>query len=256
MSAPSPDLFLEAALAYQKTASIKAAIALDLFTAIAQEEGVLDRVAARVGAASRGVRILCDYLTVHGFLEKHDGNYSLSPSTALFLTTTSPAWMGSVIHFLCSPEFMDLFLDDPVAFVRNGGSPGLANIAPDNPIWVKFAKAMVPFIAPVAGALAEEARTGRRHLAGCSILPLATGCSESVWRKQSLAQTSRPSIGKRSFKLRSRMPERLEWRAGVEPWPAAPSRQTGALSSISSYSRTSCTTSITRHASISWLRPK
>jgi SAM-dependent methyltransferase len=157
MSAPSPDLFLEAALAYQKTASIKAAIALDLFTAIAQEEGVLDRVAARVGAASRGVRILCDYLTVHGFLEKHDGNYSLSPSTALFLTTTSPAWMGSVIHFLCSPEFMDLFLDDPVAFVRHGGSPGLANIAPDNRIWVKFAKAMVPFIAPVAAALAEEA---------------------------------------------------------------------------------------------------
>ena len=52
---------------------------------------------------------------------------------------------------------MDLFLDDPVTFVRNGGSPGLANIAPDNPIWVKFAKAMVPFIAPVAGALAEEA---------------------------------------------------------------------------------------------------
>ena len=69
MSAPSPDLFLEAALADQKTASIKVAIALDLFTAIAQEGGVLDRVAARVGAASRGVRILCDYLTVHGFLE-------------------------------------------------------------------------------------------------------------------------------------------------------------------------------------------
>src|SRR5215204_7783784 len=79
MSAPSPDLFLEAALAYQKTASIKAAIALDLFTAIAQEEGVLDRVAARVGAASGGVRILCDYLTVHGFLEKHDSNYSPQP---------------------------------------------------------------------------------------------------------------------------------------------------------------------------------
>ena len=157
MSAPSPDLFLDAALGYQKTAAIKAAIALDLFTAIAQEGGVLDRVSARVGATSRGVRILCDYLTVHGFLQKHDGNYGLSPSTELFLTTTSQAWMGSVVHFLCSPEFMDLFLDDPVTFVRNGGSPGLANIAPDNPIWVKFAKAMVPFIAPVAGALAEEA---------------------------------------------------------------------------------------------------
>jgi len=61
MSAPSPDLFLDAALGYQKTAAIKAAIALDLFTAIAQEGGVLDRVSARVGATSRGVRILCDY---------------------------------------------------------------------------------------------------------------------------------------------------------------------------------------------------
>ena len=132
MSEPSPDLFLDAALAYQKTAAIKAAIALDLFTAITQEDGALDRVAARIGAATRGVRILCDYLTVHGFLEKHDGNYRLTPSTELFLTTSSPAWMGSVVHFLCSPEFVGLFLDDPVAFVRNGGSPGLASIAPDN----------------------------------------------------------------------------------------------------------------------------
>ena len=99
MSAPSPDLFLDAALGYQKTAAIKAAIALDLFTAIAQEGGVVDRVSARVGATSRGVRILCDYLTVHGFLQKHDGNYGLSPSTELFLTTTSQAWMGSVVHF-------------------------------------------------------------------------------------------------------------------------------------------------------------
>ena len=96
MSAPSPDLFLDAALGYQKTAAIKAAIALDLFTAIAQEGGVLDRVSARVGATSRGVRILCDYLTVHGFLQKHDGNYCLSPSTELFLTTTSQAWMGGL----------------------------------------------------------------------------------------------------------------------------------------------------------------
>ena len=46
MSAPSPDLFLDAALGYQKTASIKAAIALDLFTAIAQEEGIRAAAAA------------------------------------------------------------------------------------------------------------------------------------------------------------------------------------------------------------------
>ena len=39
MSEPSPDLFLDAALGYHKTAAIKAAIALDLFTVLADEDG-------------------------------------------------------------------------------------------------------------------------------------------------------------------------------------------------------------------------
>jgi len=47
-----------------------------------------------------------------------------------------------------------LFLDDPASFVRNGGSVGLGNLAPDHPAWVKFARAMVPFMRPTAGALA------------------------------------------------------------------------------------------------------
>src|SRR5829696_8946716 len=156
MDEPSPDLFIDAAFAYLKTAAVKAAVALDLFTAIAQEDGNLERIAARTGASKRGVRILCDYLTVQGFLSKNDNAYILTPSTQTFLTTTSPAWMGSVIHFLCSEEMTTLFLDDPASFVRNGGSVGLAHLAPDHPVWIKFAKAMVPFIRPTAAALADE----------------------------------------------------------------------------------------------------
>jgi methylase of polypeptide subunit release factors len=64
--------------------------------------------------------------------------------------------VGSVVHFLCSEEMTTLFLDDPASFVRNGGSVGLAHLAPDHPVWVKFAKAMVPFIRPTAAALADE----------------------------------------------------------------------------------------------------
>ena len=60
MNDVSPDLFLDAVFAYQKTAAIKAAVGLDLFTAIAQEDGDLDRVAAQSKASRRGVRILCD----------------------------------------------------------------------------------------------------------------------------------------------------------------------------------------------------
>jgi len=77
MDEPSPDLFIDAAFAYLKTAAVKAAVALDLFTAIAQEDGNLERIAARTGASTRGVRILCDYLTVQGFLSKNDNAYIL-----------------------------------------------------------------------------------------------------------------------------------------------------------------------------------
>ena len=55
MDQPTPDHFIDAAFGYLKTAAIQAAVGLDLFTAIAQEGGDLDRVAARTGASKRGV---------------------------------------------------------------------------------------------------------------------------------------------------------------------------------------------------------
>jgi hypothetical protein len=64
--------------------------------------------------------------------------------------------MTSVVDFLAAPELMQLYLGDPAGFVRNGGSIGLANLAPDHPLWVKFARAMVPFMAPVAQGIAAE----------------------------------------------------------------------------------------------------
>jgi hypothetical protein len=103
MDQPSPDLFIDAAFGYLKTAAIQAAVGLDLFTAIAQEDGDLDRVAARTGASKRGIRILCDYLTVQSFLKKNDDAYSLTPSTQTFLTTTSPVWIGSIVQFSLLP---------------------------------------------------------------------------------------------------------------------------------------------------------
>jgi 2-polyprenyl-3-methyl-5-hydroxy-6-metoxy-1,4-benzoquinol methylase len=152
----SPDHFIDSVLGYQKTAALKAALALDLFTVISQTGGDLDQVAAQTGAVVRGVRMLCDYLTVQGFLEKEKGRYRLTAATQTFLTTSSPAWIGSIVDFMASPEMTSLWLDDPVAFVKKGGSTGLANIASDHPVWVKFAEAMVPFVRPVAVALAAK----------------------------------------------------------------------------------------------------
>lgn len=91
---PSPALFFEAANAFQRTEALRAAIELDLFTHIASGHHAADRLAAACGASERGVRILADYLVIAGFLRKSDGRYELTSDSQVFLTRSSPAYLG------------------------------------------------------------------------------------------------------------------------------------------------------------------
>jgi ubiquinone/menaquinone biosynthesis C-methylase UbiE len=156
MAEVSPVAFVEAALGYQKTAAIKAAVDLDLFTIIGLGADTVDELAATTKSAPRGLRILCDYLTVHGFLEKSGDRYVPTASSRTFLDRRSPAYMGTIVDFHAAREMVSLFLDDPVSYVRNGGSVGLGSIAPDHSVWTKFAEAMTPVMRPVAEALARQ----------------------------------------------------------------------------------------------------
>jgi 2-polyprenyl-3-methyl-5-hydroxy-6-metoxy-1,4-benzoquinol methylase len=155
----TPAPIIDAVLGFRDTAAMQAALALDLFSLLGEGVATPAALAARTGASERGLRILCDFLVVKGLVGKRDGQYALSPSSAVFLDRHSPAYMGSVADFLASPEMMALWLDDPVAYVRQGGSLGLANMAADNPIWIKFAKAMVPLVIGSAEGLAAEVAT-------------------------------------------------------------------------------------------------
>ena len=155
----SPALLVEAMFAFRKTAAMKAAIEFDVFTRLAGDGKTAAMLASELGCAERGVRILCDFLAVSGFLTKGDDNYALTPSSQVFLDRRSPAYMGAAIDFLGSPQMVSLLLDDPAAYVRNGGSVGLANVAPDNPVWVKFARAMGAFTGVSAKALASDVAT-------------------------------------------------------------------------------------------------
>ncbi|MDE1994326.1 MAG: methyltransferase domain-containing protein [Rhizobiaceae bacterium] len=151
----SPNLVVEAMFACRKTAALKAAIELDIFSLIGDGRSAAS-LAAATSAAERGIRILCDYLVVNGFLTKTDDQYGLTPSTRTFLDRHSPAYMGSAIEFIAAPEMLRQVLDDPTSYVRNGGSVGLANISADNPVWVKFARGMGSFMAGSAMGLAAE----------------------------------------------------------------------------------------------------
>src|SRR5262245_40925280 len=93
-SQPSPELAFNTLTAYQKSAALKAALDLDLFTILADGPATSPEVAAKCNAAPRGVRILCDYMTVNGFLTKSGDKYSLTQDSAVFLSRKSPAYAG------------------------------------------------------------------------------------------------------------------------------------------------------------------
>jgi len=142
---------------YQNAATLKAALELDVFTAIGKNVLNADALAALCEAAPRGIAALCDSLVVMGFLTKSDAGFALSEDAAVFLDRNSPACIAGVHEFLAAPEFIALVFRDPAGAVRRGGSEGLANISPDNPIWIRFARAMGAFMAPDAGLVAEHA---------------------------------------------------------------------------------------------------
>jgi len=153
---PTPERFFDAINAYQQTASIKAAIELDLFTAIGEGNQTSAAIAERCKASPRGIRILCDYLAVMGFLTKQDGHYGLSPDAAMFLDRRSPACLASASKFLTSSYLMDAFKDLAGA-VRKGGTvvSEQGSLAPEHPMWVEFARAMAPMMALPADLIAK-----------------------------------------------------------------------------------------------------
>jgi hypothetical protein len=59
-SAPSPALLFETINAYHKTAAIKAAIELDVFTAIGSTPATAAELATKCKGTLRGIRILAD----------------------------------------------------------------------------------------------------------------------------------------------------------------------------------------------------
>jgi ubiquinone/menaquinone biosynthesis C-methylase UbiE len=173
-SQPSPILLFETVNAYQRTSAIKAAIELEVFTAIGEGNTTTQALADRCHTSERGMRILCDYLTIMGFLTKNDGGYNLTPDSSAFLNKHSPAYMGSITEFLLSPMLMRGF-DDLADAVRQGGTvlPQDGTVAPEHPVWVHFARAMASMMTMPAQMMTKliEMQPGRK----LKVLDIAAG---------------------------------------------------------------------------------
>ena len=171
-----PGLFA-ALTGYQRTGALKAAVDLDVFTAIGEGQDTVPALARRCAAAERGIRILCDALAVHGFLTKHEGRYGLPPGAEALLDRRSPTYAASIARFIASP---DLFLQFTTVAdaVRRGGTviSQEGSLAPEHPMWVEFARGMGPLAAFQGQLIANLLESD--HAPAWKVLDIAAGHGE------------------------------------------------------------------------------
>lgn len=173
-ASPNPLSIFETLGAYQRTSCLNGAIELGLFSAIGEGNKTVAAIAKRIQASEKGTRVLCDFLTVSDFLLKQDGEYSLTPTSAMFLDEKSPAYMGGATRFLSSPQLQSSF-NDIAGLVRKGGTllEGNGTVEDDNPMWIEFARSMAPMMQMPAHMIAGI--LGAAHGEKWKVLDIAAG---------------------------------------------------------------------------------
>lgn len=172
-SQPTPERIFQALTAYQLTAALKAAVELDIFTAVGEGAQTASEIAGRVNASERGVRILCDYLTVHQFLTKHGNAYGLTTESQIFLARNSPAYVGGMAAFLAGEHLVGAFVGTFTESVRRGTTtmPDEGSMTTEHPMWEDFARSMAALAAPSAEMIV--ALVGAASMESCKVLDIA-----------------------------------------------------------------------------------
>lgn len=169
---PSPALIFETLNGYQRTAALKTAINLNLFSLIAEGADTPATLGEAAGISERGARVLGDAMAALGLLEIAEGRFRLSPDAAAFLNRQSPAYLGSIADFMVSPVTLEAFAKLPEA-VRTG-TTALADdptMQPNSPVWVNFARNMAPMQRFTSQALA--ALLAPKPAGACKVLDVA-----------------------------------------------------------------------------------
>ncbi len=170
----TPAIVFDMLQAHQRTAALKATIELDVLRAVGEGPGDVASIARHCKASERGIRILCDFLTIYGVLAKENGGYHHTPMSAAFLDPRSPSSLASIAQFLSNPAMREPY-EHLAEVVRTGRTvlAGEGSVEPENPVWVQFAETMAPMMAPMVGPLAAVVLEG--HTGPMRVLDIAAG---------------------------------------------------------------------------------
>ena len=155
MSEPNPGLIWDTITAHQRSAALKAGVDLGVFNALGDGPLTAAELATKAGVAERGMRILCDYLAICGLIEKADGNYAHTPTSAVFLDGRSPASMSPTLPFLMNNKIMTAFRR-LTETIRAGHTVLEEPLAGEEVAeWVTFARTMQPMMGASAEFIAD-----------------------------------------------------------------------------------------------------
>lgn len=154
MSEPNPTFIWETITAHQRSAALKAGVKLGVFDALRNGPITAANLASEIGVEERAMRILCDFLTVQGLITKTDGQYSHTPTSAMFLDSLSPASMAPTLPFLMNDKIMKAtdLLTEAIRQNRTALDEPLAGDEVRE--WVTFARTMQPMVAAAAEFIA------------------------------------------------------------------------------------------------------
>ncbi len=107
-TAPQPDQILQIGLAFWSSKTLLSAVEMEVFTELARGPHDLDSLTGRLGLYPRSARDFLDALVALGFLDRHDGKYSNTPSrtisstsitiTDYFLDKHKPSYIGGILE--------------------------------------------------------------------------------------------------------------------------------------------------------------
>ncbi len=186
MTGLDPTWLLDEFRAFERTLALRTAIELDLFTRIGSGANTIRALSAASGASERGLRALCDYLTVQGHLLKRGARYSLTLNSRLYLTTASPAYFGSAVKFFASDATVAAFCRLRQTVERGTAcSEDFAELD-----WVEYARSMVP----LAEATAQFAAKALAGVSKDPIQVLDLGAGHGLYGLAIAAQNSAAQI--------------------------------------------------------------
>ena len=98
MNEPQPDHILQVGMGFWASKTLLSAIEMEVFTELADRPEPLETLQGRLGLHQRAARDFLDALVSLKFLERRDGQYCNTPSTAFFLDKRKPSYIGGILE--------------------------------------------------------------------------------------------------------------------------------------------------------------